>query len=516
MPSGGNLNITIADGGSASIIVPGSSVQLVIGCSSSGTVGQIVATRNPATLLSSFGQGPMPEAAALTCLAGGTVIAIKTATAAVGTTSSVTTTGGGTSVITVTGTPVDTYYVKVLFLTGGVIGTAGITFQISLDAGRNYGPVLSLGTAATYAVGSTGVTLNFSLSGTGTILANQTITFGTTEPTWNTAGILAALNAFQASQYAIAGVGSTHIVGAMTGANASTVQGYLDTLATGYVYTRAFVSARDASPAAAYGGTGETEAVWMAALQTDYSATAARRLCPGAAYWNMPTAFPNPASTGAPALRRPIAWAAAARQVVVPPQRHIGRVKDGSVSQIVVNPLLDPTDGFIYHDERINPGLDYLIAGTGGRFMSTMTRTGLPGVYITNPLSAAPLGSDFFLMPLGSVMDIFATIIHTVGQQSIDDDVRLNANGTIYENDARAIEAILANSVNATMFAQKMISQPVQGGPTAAASGASIIVDRTNNVKSTSNVNLTGQIISRGYVLTITATLGFQNPNAAV
>ena len=510
--AGGNVNITITDGGSASIIVPGSSVQLVVGCSSSGTAGQLVATRNPATLQSMFGYGPLVEAAALPCLAGGTVIAIKAATATPGGASSVTTTGGGTSVITVTGTPYDTYYVTVKFTTStGAAGTIGqatpaIYLQVSLDAGRNYGPVISLGTANTYAIPNTGITLNFAA---GTILNAQTSTFGTTEPAWSTAGIQSALNAFQASQYAIAGVGSTHLVGTMSGANATTIEGYLDTLATGYVYTRAFASARDASPTTAWGGTGETESTWMNSIQTDFSAVSGRRLCVGAAYWNMPTAFPNPASTGAPVLRRPIAWAAAARQVVIPPQRHLGRVRDGSISQIVVDPLNNPLDGFVYHDERLNPGLDYVIAGTGGRFMSTMTRTGLPGVYITNPLSMAPLGSDFFLMPLGSVMDVFASIIHQVGQQIIDDDVRVNASGTIYENDARAIEAILANSVNSVMFAQKMISQPC-------AAGAGIVVDRTNNVKTTNNVNVTGQIVSRGYVLSETVTLSYQNPNAAV
>jgi len=513
MAQGGNVNITIADGGSASIIVPGSSVQLVIGCSSSGTVGQVVATRSPATLQSTFGQGPLPEAAALACLQGGTVLAIRATTQTAGTLSTVTATAAGTSVMTVTGTPVDTYYVKVLILVGGTQASTGMTFQVSLDAGRNYGPAIVLGTAVSYAIPNTGITMNFAA---GTFLAGGTYTFASTEPKWNAAGLQAAFNAFQASQYGVIGVGSTHIVGVMNGSDATSVQGYLDTLANGYVYTRAIVNARDASPVAAYGGTGESESTWMSSIQTDYSTVAARRICPAAAYWNIPTAFPNPASTGAPSLRRSIGWLAAARQVTVPPQRHLGRVKDGSLSGVVINATSDPQDGFIYHDERINPGLDYVIAGTGGRFMSTMTRTGLPGVYITNPLTAAPLGSDFFLMPLGSVMDVFASIMHTVGQQTIDDDVRLNANGTIYENDARAIEAILANSVNSIMFSQKMISQPVAAGPTQAATGSAIIVDRTNNVRSTNNVNVSGQIIARGYVLTLTVTLSYQNPNAAV
>ena len=509
--AGGNVNITISDGGSASIIVPGSSVQLVIGCSASGTVGQIVATRSPATLLSTFGPGPLTEAAALSCLAGGTVLAIKATTATPGSAGSVTTTGGGTSVITVTGNPVDTYYVKVKFTTStGANGTIGqvspaIYLQISLDAGRNYGPLISLGSANTYAIGSTGITLNFAA---GTIVSGQTITFGTTEPAWSTAGLQSAFNAYQASQYAIAGVGSTHIVGTMTGANCSTVGGYLDTLATGYCYTRSFMSARDASPATIWSGTPETESTWMNAILSDFGSTSVKRACVGAAYWNMPSAFPNPSTTGASVLRRPIAYAAAARQVTIPPQRHLGRVRDGALSNITIDPVNDPNDGFIYHDERINPGLDYIIAGTGGRFMSTMTRNGLPGLYITNPLSMAPFGSDYFLMPLGSVMDVFATILHQKGQTYVDDDVRINANGTIYETDAKAIEGQLANDVNSVMWAQRMISQPV-------VAGVGIAVDRLNNVKTTNNVNINGTIVSRGYVLTITVTLSYQNPNAA-
>lgn len=588
MPQGGNVNVTISDGGSASIIVPGSSVQLVIGCSSSGTVGQIVATRSAQTLQANFGTGPLPEAAALSCLAGGTVLAIKAATASVGTASAVSSVAAGTSVVTVQGavalssttgvgvspvvvtssaahnyatgdivtisgvtgntnangtfpitvlssttfslpasvvangtgasgsslkSPMDTAYVQMLVTQGGTIGTGPIGVQLSLDAGRNYGPVLSLGTANALAIPGLNVSLKFAA---GTLVAGDIFRFATTEPTWNTAGIQAALNAFMASQYAVQGVGSIHIVGPCNGATASTIQGYLDNLATNFVYSRAFVSARDASPAAVWGGTAETESTWSAALIADYASTQARRICPSAAYWNMPTAFPSPSVYGAPSFRRSLAWAAAARQVQVPAQRHLGRVKDGSLTQIVVNPLTDPQDGFIYHDERINPGLDYIIAGSGGRFMSTMTRTGLPGVYITNPLSAAPLGSDYFLMPLGNVMDVFATIVHQVAQQVIDDDVRVNANGTIYENDARAIESLIASSVNAVMFAQSMISQPVGAGPSAAATGAAIIVDRTTNIRSTSAVNLTGQIIARGYVLTLNAALSYQNPNAAV
>lgn len=596
MAAGGQVNLTVSDGGSATVNIPGSSVQLVIGCSSLGTVGQIVATRSPTTLLNNLGVGPLPEAAGLAAGAGGLVIAIKAASSTSGAflllaTSSVSgatnvspiaitttaphglatgqvvavsgvggntgangtfvitvvdtthftlngssgtgayTSGGtvtpgaitttmlpgvsgsiGTSVPTTSGTPADTYYFVLKIVNGGTVGTSGITYQMSLDAGRNFGPVLSLGTSTSIGpVGSTGITISLA---SGTLTTGQQFQFSTTEPTWNTAGLQAALNTFQGSAYAIVGVGSTHIVGsqnyAASGSTAGTLEGYLDTLAAARIYTRAFFSARDASPAAAWGGTGETESTWMTSLQTDYSAQSDKRLCVGAAYWNMPSIFPNPATTGASSYRRPVTYAAAARQVTVPPQRHIGRVKDGALSQIVVNPTSDPYDGFVYHDERINSGLDYIIAGSGGRFMSTMTRIGNPGIFISDPLLMSPLGSDFWLMPLGNVMDIFADIIQQVGQTIVDDDLRINANGTLYENDARAIENALCAAVNDQMFSAKMISQPVQPGK-----APGITVDRTVNVQTTSTVVLTGTITPRGYAITVNATLGFQNPNAA-
>lgn len=524
MSAGGQVNITIVDGGSATLVVPGSSVQLVLGCCSSGTANQIIATRTPSTLTTYLGVGPLVEAAALTCLAGGTVLAMKIPGAVAGSAGTVTTVGGGTSIITVTGTPNDTYYVLVKFITGGTIASAGITFQVSLDAGRSFNtqssPTIVLGTANTYAIPGTGLTLNFAA---GTILANQTVSFSTNEPYWNTAGVQAGILAFQASSYALGGVGSIHVVGspgfaAATGPSCSSIQGYLDTLAnTGFIYQRAMMASRDASPAAAYSGTGETEQAWMTALQTDYSGVSARRMLVSAGYWNMPSAYPNPAAWGTPRFRRPVSYALAARAVAIPPQQHSGRVKTGNLSNIVVDSINDPTDGFVYHDERVNPGLDYITTGSGtARFATTLTRIGYPGVFSANPLTMAPIGSDFFLLPLGNVFDVFCSQFRTSAQLQIDDDVRVNTNGTIYENDAQAIEAAIASSCNAALFSTKMISSSIQTGPAAlAANQGCIAIDRTVNVKTTSAVTIVGQIVSRGYVLTINAILSFQNPLAA-
>lgn len=571
MPTG-DVEITILDGGAA-VVVPGASVQVCVGPSDSGTAATVVATQNPNTLVNTYGYGPMPEAGALSCLAGGTVLAMRAATntagsirgkgtvvgggitdatnaspivittnsahglvdgavvtiASVGgntaangtffidvlssttfsltgstgngaytsggtvTTEGVNQIGTGTSEITVTGTPKDDYYAKVVTVTGGTIGVAGIIIKISLDAGRNFGPNIALGTASTYVIPNTGVTLNFSA---GTLVSGDYATFSTIAPATDTAGISACLTALLASPYAVAGWGSMHIVEKLSGANCSTVQGYLNTLATGYVYTRAMVATVDASPPAIYGGTAQTDAAWVSALQTDFSAVDAKRICANAGYYNTPTAFPNSAA-GSPSYRRPLSFSLAARQVTIPPQRHAGRVRDGSLQTIIVNPTTDPSDGFVYHDERLNPGLDT------ARFCSARTRIGLPGYYIVNPNLMSPVGSVFTMLPLGNVMDVACTIAHLVGQQEINNDIRLNSNGTIYENEALAIENVMYGNIKAQMI------------DTAEISAAVVTVDRTNNILATSIVKITITITARGYVLEEQITIGFQNPFAA-
>lgn len=492
----GSVQITIIDGGGAAVVVPGATTQLIMGICSGGVANQIIGTQNPNTLVSNLGYGPLVEAAALVTQSGGTVLAMKLPTVTAGSYQSggVTFTGSGTSVITMTGTPFDTYYLKFVVVAGGTIGTAGITFQISLDAGRNFGAILSLGTATTYAIPNTGMTMNFAA---GTLVAADTATIGSIEPLWNDAGVEAGLKAFQASPYAIGGVGSMFLVGTCAGSDTTTIDTLgMTPLQNGYVYNRLIENARDASPPAAYGGSGESEATWMASIETAFSVVSAERASVSGGFYNMPSVFLNPAG-GSPAYRRPLSWTLACREVQIPPQRHAGRVKDGPLAQIVINPITDPQDGFVYHDERLNPGLD------AARFNSAWTRVGLPGYYDVNPNLMSPPTSSFPILPLGNVMDVACDIVHQIGQTEIDSDVRLNQNGTIYENDARAIEAIFSAALQANMLSTQMIS------------GFNVTVDRTNNVRVTSTVNVTVTINPRGYVEEVSATIGFLTASQA-
>lgn len=495
MSTTGNVQITINDnGGATNIIVAAPSVIAVAGTSSAGTVGVPVSTRSLATITSTFGYGPLSELCALLISAGATVIATKLTTAAAGSASAVTFTGTGSSAVTVSGAAYDTSYVVFKVVTGGTIGVAGITFQISLDAGRTFGPVIALDTASSYAIPQTGVTLAFAA---GTLVANDTATFATTAPAPNAAGVTSWLGAMLASPYAAAGWGSMIVAGSRTGADVTSVQATLDTLAAQYLFERLLLNARDVSPAAKWGGTAETESTWQNAILADFAATSARRCAVSAGYYNVPSGIANPAA-GTPRYRRPLSWAIAARKVQQPVQVLSSRVKDGPLASIVVDPSNDPTDGFVYHDERINPGLD------AGRFASAWTRLGQPqGFFVRSENLMSPLGSDFPLLAVGQCFDNFCSALVQFFTANIDDSVRTNSNGTIYENDAQRLESGALSAVASAMSGQY---QPAN---------TTVVIDRTYNVKTNSKVLVNGTFGGLAYVREFDLTVQVQNPNAA-
>ena len=383
----------------------------------------------------------------------------------------------------------DNYYVQINVITGGTIGTGPIALQFSLDAGRTFGPTYQLGTNTSYAIPNTGITIDFAA---GTLVTGEIIRMATTAPAWSTAGVSAALSAFQSSAYAIQGVGQMYLTGAVTESQAASIQGYLNTLQTGYIYNRILLESVDVTTPTAWGGAGgQTEAAWMTSIEGSFAALSGNRCDVGAGYYNIGSVYVNPIA-GSPIYRRPGQWAAGWRQVACPPQLYAAQVNLGSLSPIIVNPLTDPTDGFVYHDERINPGLD------ASRFTSFWTRVGLPGYYLRNANLMSVIGSTLTILPLGLVLDVACDIVHQVGQQQIDSSLRLNSNGTIYINDAQALQQAFISAINAQM------STMLSGPPV-------VSVDLTTNVRATGIVNISVTLNSLGYVLQENVTIGYNN-----
>jgi hypothetical protein len=131
-------------------------------------------------------------------------------------------------------------------ITGGTIGTSGITFNYSADGGRTT-TLVRLITATSYTVPYLGIVINFAA---GTLIANDVYTFSTTAPLWDSAGMANARTALAAQQKLAR---SFMIIGDIPD---STTAGYVTTAVNAYettssrfVYARAQV--RDQLPLAA-------------------------------------------------------------------------------------------------------------------------------------------------------------------------------------------------------------------------------------------------------------------------
>jgi hypothetical protein len=341
------------------------------------------------------------------------------------------------------------------------------------------------------------LTLNFAA---GTLLLAGYSTFGCTEPLTNLTAVQACLVALEASQYSVAGWGSMHIVGPWSGSDASSIEGYLDTMTTTKTFTHAIVAARDAHLPTAWGGAGETDAAWSAAIALDYSAASDKRILAVGGYYNMTSQYPV-AAAGTPVMRRPGSFAVACSSISTggnptPPQRHIGRVRDGAVSQIIVDPTNDPVDGFVYHDDFQAPALDV------ARFTSFRTRKGKPGFFVVNPKMMSPPGSVFVMQYHRRVMDIGCSLLHQTAEDNINNDILLNDNGTIDEIEAQGIEAVIQGVTTTQMSNKGMIVK------------CKTHIDRTNNIRATDTVKVSQTLYGKGYILEIDAEIGFASPFA--
>lgn len=124
---------------------------------------------------------------------------------------------------------------SITVVTGGTIGTSGITFNWSPDGGRTQ-KLVRLGTANSYTDPYLGIVINFAA---GTLIAGDTYTFSTTAPLWDTAGITAAQAALTA-QLKLAR--SFNIIGDISN---STFAGYITSMVNAYeTAVQRFVYAR--------------------------------------------------------------------------------------------------------------------------------------------------------------------------------------------------------------------------------------------------------------------------------
>ena len=523
------VNLFVQDNGLGQQPPVAGNTEYVIGIGSTGPYWQIINSTNPAAFQAN-GTGPGVEAAGYIANTTGNPVAFVAVPAAIaGWNTAVSThlTYGSTSAVTLTGTPADTYYgILSIVSVGGVttpgtvgtVGVTGIVVAVSLDNNRTVYLTASLLTASTLAIKfpgqpTSGLTLNF---GAGTLCVGDVWSWVSTEPTWSDAYIQSAINCLlpiptllpediiivggsQTRGETISGTPNTGYPGTVGSSNThgdlAAFDGYMTTLFNKRRFTNGICSAGDAAYGGSVyfaGGSTETEAQWMTSLETDVATFAAASDALGATAGHYNCISPFTATQ----FRRPLLWQAAARDSAVAIQVDLGRVSDGP---LVNTPIPTAPDGFIYHDESVNPGLD------AARYISAWSLLNRPGIFIKNPNLLVTPGSDFNWLQHAHVIDAACLVAYDYFVEELSDSVRVSATtGFILPQDAMTLQ----NGCNSAL-ATALTNQ-------GAVSAATCIVSQTDNILSTSTLTVTAKITPLGYLKAINVTITFQNPAIVV
>ena len=510
-----NVAVIVLDNQLGQSLPGNGEIEYVIGGASSGPFFQLTQSTNPTAFLSS-GYGPGPSLAGFIATATGNEVAFVPVPLAGGTNTAPAGNlpGGSTSALTVSGTPAQTYYALVTVLVGGTVGSAGIQVAISTDYGRTtaYTVNLPAATPATVTTGSTfttqtGLSLSFAA---GTLVAGDSFKWLSTEGVWTDAAILSAINLMlpipslvpediwvaggtacraAANAYVAPGAGGYYpgTVGCQPG-DVTAFDGYMTTLFNKKRFNRLFCQAGDAL----WGGAStETEQQWLTSLETNFASSSSLRVGVTGGHYNIIDPFTQSQ------LRTPLSWVAAARDSSNLPAVKWGAGQLGALPNMPNSPPTTP-DGFIYHDEYVNPGLD------AARFISVQSRSPKPGFYIANDNLMAPPGSDFNWAVHGHVIDITCVTGVDFFTSYLANAVRVNPAGNILPIDANDMQTRANIELANALTNQGQVSS------------AACVVSLTDNILQTATLTVTFKIQPLGYLNTINLTVTFTNVAAVV
>ena len=133
--------------------------------------------------------------------------------------------------------------------------------------------------------------------------------------------------------------------------------------------------------------------------------------------------------------------------------------------------------------------------------MTITSRSYTQGRYVLQANNMAATGAQINSWPLISVASVARTILIQVGQQSINDDVRLLKSGLMDPRDVATIQKGLQSAIDSNMTAQQLISS------------AQVVVDGTQNLISNGGqVPVTCTLVQRQTILPVNITLQYVNP----
>lgn len=314
---------------------------------------------------------------------------------------------------------------------GGTIGVAGIEFTYSMNGGRD-AKLVRLGTANNYTIPYFGARLNFAA---GTLVAGDEVLFTLTPPMWAAADLTAARVSMAAQQTHIRSAIAAEDCDATDAADVLTEINAYETANERFVDARVSIVDRDPDT--------QTFAQWIAASSASYAAIEGRRINLGAGrlWGRCPiTGF---------MMRRPVQWAAVARQYQHDVQIPTWRKDDGPLSGWSFN---DPLTGMpTEFDERVDAG------ALAARFTCARSWANGPnGPFIALDLTRAPEESLLSREHNMAVANLACTTVHSSTENAIGRVLTLKANGTATEESLQALEAEVNASVAVVLLQARL------------------------------------------------------------
>lgn len=405
-------------------------VLAIIAGAQQGTFNQAAGFNRSDLAVQQFGAGPLAEYGAYNIsVANKPFVAVRANTSISATYTAITAHVTGSSVPTAGGTsPLEHYAPVINILNGGTIGTAGITYQYSLDGGSSFSGVQALGTSNVLTIPNSGVSFNLS---SGTLIAGDNWSCFTERPLSNNTDLPAALEALRVTTLPWEGV---LIDSAVDTGTVGLVDTWLSGLEGAGQFKFGLLNLRfkqEPEP-----GT-ESEAAYATAMQAIVSSSASIRICVGADGGHCPSSI-----TGLN-LKRPTSLALAARAMLIPIGEDPAYVARGNLPGFVI----DTGNGNPFdHDENLYPTLDGLRLVT----LRSFSAGGPEGVYITNANSIQPSGDDFLYLQMIRVMNAACTVAWAQLTRQLSRGVNKNPKAdpvtgavTMLESDRSAIEALV-------------------------------------------------------------------------
>lgn len=432
--------------------------------------------------------------AEITIPSGGTyLLGATNVTATFPALSAVTSSGTTPPVITVTGTTTDDVDLQVECTTGGALTTW--VFRYSIDGGTTW--TSNVTSAATVAVGATGLTLNIAAGSASTnnvwlasnqYIAGDTWSAPTTAPGASTASIAAAMDeVHDDGRRAKFGV----VVGSPSGA----------TDADRATSTAALLAAVDAKAQAADADNDpmhwivdgplpvvDTTKAGLTAHETALAAVVAPLVSEGGRVATGGGSYDHLSAVDLAVRRRSAAWAAAIWAAKGTISQDISEVDRGALGTFV---------RAIYGDGRVRPALE------AARIISLRTWRGRRGFYLTSGITLAANGSDFTYLHAGVVMDFACFAAYDEMVRFVGKGLRVT--GTTGRLDPRAADA-----------ADMQVGAAVAGALDGHVTSSAVTVNRLDDVKTLKKLRFKVSLDALFYPREVDADLSYSTPATAI